>query len=163
MPRHTLDDYLSREQARQYLIGLGHTEDDRPTGRPSDDGEQLTAVQWRYRIDQGDIVPIELGTRRLGDTKLSVSSCFTKRMIKEYHDNRTPVTPTDAEVDGIMTFQEVAEAAGVSYDNIKKRITVRGQMEYKTIGKMSIVLKRDYKKWLETAVFRSRKNKGESK
>lgn len=157
MPRYTLDDYLSRDEAHGYLVNeLGHVQD---YAYGDERAKKFTKRQWRYRVDVGDVEPIPLGEKDLGDGKTApMTVCFTKRMLQEYHENHTPVAATEAEKTGVMTLQQVAAATGQKYDTIRKRIAVYGDgIPYKTIGRVSIVLTRDFERWSETAVFRTRR------
>lgn len=157
MPRYTLDDYLSRDEAHTYLVDeLGHVED---YVYGKERTQKFTKRQWLHRIQSGAVAAIPLGERRVPGTDKTapMTICFTKRMLKEYHDDNMPVAPTEAEINGIMTFHQVAEEVGAKYDTIKKRFVVyEGGIPYKIIGKVSIVLRRDFERWRETAVFRPR-------
>ncbi len=134
MPRHTLEDYLSTEDAMAYLES---------NGTPVSEGTFIKHVH-EYR----HIVPIALGTRihRQTGEASAMSVAFTKRMLDQYATGNWPVHHTDAEANGIIDLVQLGEMTGYGKSSIKQRVFIRKQIGYKTIGRVTVVLRRDAEK-----------------
>lgn len=147
MPRYTLDDYLSLDDALVYLEQSGH---------PVPEGT------FRNHVHVTEIIrPIPLGKRvhRQTGKESAITLAFTKRMLDQYAAGY-PATPTDAEAEGIVDLKALGEMAGLSKTAIKQRVFVLKQIPYKTIGRVTVVLRRDAEKFVRDATFYS-KDKGE--
>lgn len=147
MPRYTLDDFLSRDEAHAYLVALGHTEPDGRRLEPGETASPISHAQWRYRIRVGYVEPIGLGERVVNGRPVPMTICFTKRMLNEYAAGAETVKPTEAEREALMTLQEAADFLGGNYNATKKRVVSGGATRHKTIGKVTVVLRREIERW----------------
>jgi hypothetical protein len=75
-----------------------------------------------------------------------MSLAFTKRMLSQYTAGNWPVHPTEAETNGIVDLVQLAEMSGYSRASIKQRVFTRKLIAYKTIGRVTVVLRRDAEK-----------------
>lgn len=148
MPRYTLDDYLSQDEALAYLKSIGH--------------ETAEGTFANHIHVAGHIKPIPLGERvhrQTGEVS-AITLAFTRRMLDQYAAGNWPVEPTEAEIDGIIDLKQLGAMAGLGRSAVKKRVFVLKQIPYKTIGRVSVVLRREAEKFVENATFYG-KGKGE--
>lgn len=132
MPKCVLDDYLSTDDALAWFEAQG---------TPVPEG---TFINHMHK----HIFPIPLGSRvhRQTGEQSAMSLAFTKRMLSQYTAGNWPVHPTEAEKSGIVDLVQLAEMSGYSRASIKQRVFTRKLIAYKTIGRVTVVLRRDAEK-----------------
>ena len=151
MTMKTLDEYLGFQDALAYLNEIGHSVSEGTFKK-----HNYPSVRSRYIQP----IPVGVGVHRQTGETAAFSVVFTKRMLRRYAAGDQVVEPTEAELDSIVTLREVAAALDRPYKAVKYLVTSKKLVPSKTIGRISIVLRRDIDKLAERAGLRPAQQQG---
>lgn len=96
-----------------------------------------------FRFD-GRITGIPVGqrTNRYSGQPEPLTWVYTRRMLDDYADGRFPITPTEDELQSVLSTEQAAEVMGVDRTAVSQRV-YRGTLPSKKVGKMRVFLRWD--------------------
>jgi hypothetical protein len=101
-----------------------------------------------FRFD-GRITGIPVGqrTNRYSGQPEPLTWVYTRRMLDDYADGRFPISPTEDELQSVLSTEQAAEVMGVDRTAVSQRV-YRGTLPSKKAGKMRLFLRWDIEQTL---------------